>query len=71
MGVKWRDDKTTAAANDLGIYVALFPGESEPVRPTREHLLSCNASSGFRPLTPEEAAELEARRPHIVVTEDD
>ncbi len=69
--VEWQDDTATAAANDLGIYVALFPGQSEPVRPIREHLLSRDASSGFRRLTPEEAAELVARRPHIVVAGDD
>jgi hypothetical protein len=69
--VEWQGGQAMAAANERGVYVALIPGQPEPLRPDREYFLSHGAASGFRRLTAEETAKLDARRPHIVVEDDD
>lgn len=68
--MEWYGDRATGAANDLGLYVALFPGQPEPRRADWETLRFGGAPFGLRRLTPEETAELEAQRPHFLVSDD-
>jgi hypothetical protein len=59
VAVEWLDSAQQATANELGIWVCLFPGQSA-------QRLAGVPNNSFRAFTPEESARLSPDRPRVI-----
>jgi hypothetical protein len=66
VSVDWLGEVRSATANELGIWVCLFPEQSPP-RPATG-TVGAVPNNGFRPLEPHESAELRRDQPRVIPT---